>query len=50
MSPFDRPDPVISATDLEEMLLADPERAIGFGGMEASLDIFHRWFSTWFRG
>jgi hypothetical protein len=30
-----------------EMLLSDPERAIGFGALGTSLEIFYRWFSLW---
>jgi len=30
-------------------LLSDPERAIGFSALGASIDLFQRWFSLWVR-
>jgi hypothetical protein len=36
-----------TARNADEMLLSDPERAIGFGALSTSLEIFFRWFSSW---
>ena len=35
---------------LDELLLSDPERAIGLGTPSVSFDVFHRWLSAWCRG
>jgi hypothetical protein len=31
----------------DELLLSDPERAIGLGALGSSLSIFHQWFLVW---
>lgn len=32
---------------MDELLLSDPERAIGFGALGSSLSIFHHWLLVW---